>query len=250
MIAKLADRDHFGNIVLVLNSPGGSVKAAFELVKVMDDLEVTTLVPDNARCASACASILYVSGRYHNILGTGLLGLHTCYNGNSKVPEPDSTCNNLVAQNAFAHGTDYASVDFGQKAFGPSEMGWIDRNLACSIGLCGPPMIEQVEAVPSFSCERARSAAEKAICADRRLARYDREIAIEYKKIVASGGEQAEEQIALQRQFLIRRDDCDAESHDGCLLAEMRRRLVELATNCRWEFRSALRPANWRKRGS
>ncbi len=57
-IVPLATRDKYGNVTLVLNSPGGSVAAAFALVNAMDQVEVSTIVPDNALCASACASIV------------------------------------------------------------------------------------------------------------------------------------------------------------------------------------------------
>ena len=52
---------------------GGNVEAAFRLIDVMDKIRVYTVVPDNAQCASACASILFVSGERRGILGSGRL---------------------------------------------------------------------------------------------------------------------------------------------------------------------------------
>jgi len=53
-----AGRDQYGNIPIFLNSPGGSVEAAFALVELMDRIEFSALVGSDAICASACASIL------------------------------------------------------------------------------------------------------------------------------------------------------------------------------------------------
>lgn len=58
-IARLADRDKEGLVILVLNSPGGNVEAAFRVVDAMDKVRVYTAVPDNARCASA----LFLGGK-------------------------------------------------------------------------------------------------------------------------------------------------------------------------------------------
>lgn len=78
-VIPLAGRDRYGNIPLYLNSPGGSVTAALAIVEVMDREEFSALVGSGGRCASACASIIYISARYHLVIDTGLLGIHTCY---------------------------------------------------------------------------------------------------------------------------------------------------------------------------
>lgn len=70
-VARRADRDEEGLVILVLNSPGGYVEVAFRVVDAMDKVRVYTTVPDNARCASACASILFASGERRSVVGTG-----------------------------------------------------------------------------------------------------------------------------------------------------------------------------------
>jgi hypothetical protein len=54
-ILTQAGRDHYGNIPMYLNSPGGSVLAAFAMVEVMDKHEFSAYVSSNAICASACS---------------------------------------------------------------------------------------------------------------------------------------------------------------------------------------------------
>ena len=127
-VIPLAGRDRYGNVPLYLNSPGGSVKAALEVVEVMDREEFSALVGSGGQCASACASIIYVSARFHLVLGTGLLGIHTCYiKGQSGPPEPSSFCNEIIARNAYNHGTSYGAVQMWQRDTGPNQINWIGQ---------------------------------------------------------------------------------------------------------------------------
>lgn len=137
-ILEKGDKDKDGFITLVLNSLGGSVKASFEMVEVMDEHKILAIVPQNALCASACASILFVSAEKHIVVGNGKLGFHTCYKTTSKYSEPSSICNELVAENAMSRGTSYASVALFNEDYGPDEMAWLDKEVACMIGLCRP----------------------------------------------------------------------------------------------------------------
>lgn len=136
--AKNADRDLKGHVTLVLNSLGGSVEAAFRLIRAMDEVKVYAVVPDDALCASACASIVYVSAERHLVVGTGRLGFHTCYVGRAEHNDPSAICNEFIAQNAVSRGTSHASVDLFTQDFGPTKMAWLDKRLACQIGLCRP----------------------------------------------------------------------------------------------------------------
>jgi uncharacterized protein YecT (DUF1311 family) len=182
-----ADRDEEGHIVLVLNSLGGSVAAAFELVEAMDRVGVFTLVPDNALCASACASIVYPSGIRRDVVGTGRLGFHSCYSKVASKAEESSLCNELIAEHAVSRGIAHASVNLFVDDFGAHEMAWLDRALACSmlIGMCRPTLRERASSIdaevkPSFDCGRARTVVENLICANPRLARLDVRMAIAF----------------------------------------------------------------------
>ncbi|MGO4814203.1 hypothetical protein AB4156_32285 [Cupriavidus sp. 2MCAB6] len=90
---KMADRDDERFVILVLSSRGGNVEAAFRVVDALDKVRVYTTVPDNARCASACASILFASGERRSVVGTGLLGSNSCYRRDGKTYAEDSLCN-------------------------------------------------------------------------------------------------------------------------------------------------------------
>lgn len=72
---------------------------------------------------------------------------------------------------------------------------------------------------PSFACDRPATYAERSICADPRLAAYDRAMARLYRRSAPGA-------IAAQRRWLAERDRC----HDpDCLLERHEERLLELA---------------------
>lgn len=190
-LAQEADRDDAGLITLVLNSPGGSVAAAFEMVKAIDTVRVYAVVPDNALCASACASLLYASAEKHMVLGTGRLALHTCYRYGSQGAEPSALCNEIIAQNAVLHGVPYAAVDSFNDV-GPARLVEVDASMACRVWLCRPNPAGESPAGPiqaSFDCKKASSVPERLICADRLLARLDRDLATAYREALAAASD-------------------------------------------------------------
>jgi uncharacterized protein YecT (DUF1311 family) len=179
--AKLADRDDEGLVVLVLNSPGGNVEAAFRVVDAMDNVRVYTTVPDSARCASACASILFASGERRSVVGTGLLGFHSCYRRDGRTYAEDSLCNEIIAANAMQRGVSHAGVNRFVKQYGATDMAWVGRDAACKSlqGLCRPGLLEIRRAtmaalMQSFDCSRLISVQAQLICGDAELASVDK----------------------------------------------------------------------------
>jgi hypothetical protein len=230
-IIPLAGRDSYGNIPLYLNSPGGLVDAAFAIVAVMDKEEFSALVSSGARCASACASIVYISARFHEVVGTGLLGIHTCYrvNGRPASPQPDSFCNEIIAQNAVNHGTSYGALQMWQSHTGPENMAWIDQKVACEYGLCGPPVFDNTPAVPSFDCSAATLAAEIAICSDKRLARHEASLSKKYVAALKAMPEPDKRVFrAEQRAWLSYRNSCQGDAVGTCVLQRMNERWNEV----------------------
>lgn len=104
---EVAPADPVVGKVLSLDSPGGEVDAAFEMVAVMDRVGVTTLLDVDAVCLSACASVLFVSGKYRLALKGSYLGMHHCYLSDGALAPH---CNERMAQNALEHGVPYGSV--------------------------------------------------------------------------------------------------------------------------------------------
>lgn len=125
---KGAGRDGFGHKTLWLDSPGGSVSEAFAMVAVMDQEQVSTIVPDGATCASACAQILFLSGLHRVVTEGGRLGLHSCHD--AKDRSRSMACNDAIARNALARGTPYGSILAFMHFTAPTQVRWLDAREA------------------------------------------------------------------------------------------------------------------------
>jgi hypothetical protein len=138
---RSADRDSSGNKRLFLDSPGGQVGEAIAMVAVMDREKVTTIVGPKAECASACAQILFLSGAHRFVLDGGRLGLHSCREAKGSR---STYCNDLIAQNALAHGTSYGSIMAFMHFTDPAKMRWFDSKEADCWGFTRwPPGIDR-----------------------------------------------------------------------------------------------------------
>ncbi|CAM2171357.1 Lysozyme inhibitor LprI N-terminal domain-containing protein [Paraburkholderia sacchari] len=231
-VANLADRDAEGLVILVLNSPGGNVEAAFRIVDAMDKIRVYTLVPDNARCASACASILFASGERRSVVGTGRLGFHSCYRRDKKNYATDSLCNEIIAANAMQRGVSQVAINRFVKQYGAQDMAWVGRDVACKSlqGLCRPGLLETQAAAKtalaqSPDCSKLISVQARLICGDAELTRLDSALAETYnQKLKASSNKarlRADQRAWLQNS----RNVC---GDKACLLRSYRLRIDEL----------------------
>jgi hypothetical protein len=130
---KLATRGQNRTKDLLLDSPGGLVREAFAMANVMDIEGVSTVVPANAVCASACASVLFVSGRYRSIEKGGALLIHSCFDGRdgSEV----EFCNALISEHAQYEGASGLAMMALQQAAGTNTGFLIDGKAAACLGL-------------------------------------------------------------------------------------------------------------------
>jgi hypothetical protein len=95
-----ADRDRHGTKYLYLESEGGLVVEALKMADIIHEAEVSTIVRKGTICASACASVLFVAGKYRTVEKGGLLAIHSCYD--SRNGRSASECNAVIA--AYADG--------------------------------------------------------------------------------------------------------------------------------------------------
>jgi uncharacterized protein YecT (DUF1311 family) len=231
-ISRQADRDDEGHVIFVLNSPGGSVPAAFQLVAAMDKVGVYTLVPDNARCASACASVVFASGARRNVIGTGKLGFHSCYSVSGGLPAESSLCNEVIAQNAFERGLDHAAVNLFVNDYGATKMAWVGSDVACTWlrGLCKPtlktPAPRRPVPKPSFDCAQMKTTVEKLICGDEELATLDRDMNKLYMTVRKESSDSKTLQSEQRAWLLNSRNVC---ADRLCLISSYRLRINELS---------------------
>ncbi|WP_427309128.1 ATP-dependent Clp protease proteolytic subunit [Cupriavidus sp. H39] len=230
--AKIADRDDEGLVSLVLNSPGGNVEAAFRVVDAMDKVRVYTIVTNNARCASACASILFASGERRSVVGTGLLGFHSCYRRDGQIYARDSLCNEIIAANAMQRGVSHAGINRFVKQYGAKDMAWVGRDVACKLlqGLCKPGLLEtQYETkdalMHSFDCSKLISVQAQIICGDAELTRVDQTLAEIYDQKIKTSANKARLR-ADQRAWL--RNSRNVCGDKACLQRSYHLRIEEL----------------------
>ncbi|BCG04218.1 hypothetical protein PPGU19_087860 (plasmid) [Paraburkholderia sp. PGU19] len=230
--ARMADRDDEGLVVLVLSSPGGNVEAAFRVVDAMDKVRVYTVVPDNAKCASACASILFASGERRSIVGTGMLGFHSCYQRHGRSYVEDSLCNEIIAANAMQRGISQLAINRFVKRYGAQNMAWVGRDIACKSlqGLCKPGLLEtryetKASLMHSLDCGKLISVQAQLICGDEELTRVDKTLAEIYgQKMKASSNKDRLRND--QRAWL--RNSRNVCGDKACLLRSYRARVDEL----------------------
>jgi hypothetical protein len=87
----------------------------------MENEKVSAVILPGSACASACATILFVSGVHRYVLDRGRLGLHTCTVGKTR----SAPCNELIARRAERHGVAYGPfADFLGRA-DPARTKWL-----------------------------------------------------------------------------------------------------------------------------
>jgi|GEM_PF-2466293 len=230
--ADMADRDEEGLVVLILNSPGGNVAAAFRVVDAMDKVRVYTTVPDNAKCASACASILFASGERRSVIGSGKLGFHSCYRREERSYATDSLCNEIIAANAMQRGISQVAINRFVKHYGARDMAWVGHDIACKSlqGLCKPGLLEtryqtRASLTHSLDCSKLISVQAQLICGDQELTRLDKRLAEIYGQNMKASSDKNRLR-ANQRAWI--RSSRDVCSDKPCLLRSYRRRIDEL----------------------
>lgn len=112
-----------GYRVVLLDSPGGSVSESLAISEVLKSLDVHTVVPNGARCASACGSIVFVGGVVRTVEHFGLLGQHSC----SRDGVADETCNEVISQHAMRNGVSHGSISAFVTYVPPDEIIWFSR---------------------------------------------------------------------------------------------------------------------------
>lgn len=142
-IAESATKADHGHIVLILESPGGNVGAAFETAKIIKNFGMHTIIPAGAKCQSACGAILFVAGALRTIEEGGELGLHTCYS--AKTGQSDKACNEIIAAFAVENGISHGSIMAGLSYAGSSEMLPMSREIADCFGITLYPGTEHAD---------------------------------------------------------------------------------------------------------
>lgn len=128
-----ATRSRNGTKELLLDSPGGVVVEALAMADLMDQVGVSTVVPAGAICGSACASVLFVSGKYRHIDKGGVLAIHSCFD--ARDGEKMDLCDELIAEHAQYEGVPGGAMMALQEAAGTHAAFVFDNAGAACFGL-------------------------------------------------------------------------------------------------------------------
>jgi len=119
-------------VALLLDSPGGSVREAAQMGRMIRDGTVTVVIPQNSKCVSAC--FLLLAGATRRFAATdALVGVH------SASESGEETVNSLAVTTAMAR----AAADFGVPAgiLGkmvrtvPGRVEWLTHDDLISMGV-------------------------------------------------------------------------------------------------------------------
>jgi len=124
-----------GTKILLLDSPGGSVKEALRISKALGQTPFHTVVPNRASCASACGSIVFVAGKFRTVEHIGKIGQHSC----SRNGIPDQNRNRKISDHAVLHGVSRGSIEAFIGYASPADMIWFSREDVDGWGLSRYP---------------------------------------------------------------------------------------------------------------
>lgn len=135
---KLEDGEKFANIagpirqaIVIFDSPGGALLAGLRIGEIARDRNFVTVIPDGARCASACA-VAWLGGVKRFLGHHSLLGFHAAYDNTTGAEVGEG---NAILGAYLAHlGLSYDAIA-SVTAAGPTEMNWLDAAEASRIGI-------------------------------------------------------------------------------------------------------------------
>jgi hypothetical protein len=119
------------NVIVTLISSGGNPLPAIEMGKLIRKRAMTTFVPGNRGCASACA-LIWLAGKPRTREDNALVGFHAAYD--RTTGQESGAANALV-------GAYLNELGLGSKAIlamtsaGPTEMAWLTDDRAKAWGL-------------------------------------------------------------------------------------------------------------------
>jgi hypothetical protein len=121
------------NALVVLESPGGSVRSAIEIGKIIRIKNFSTAVL-NSKCVSACA-LVWLAGSARMSLPSSGIGFHAAYTeGDDGRKIPTSVGNALVGAYLNSLGLNETIVEYVTTA-SPTEIKWLSKAKAESLGL-------------------------------------------------------------------------------------------------------------------
>jgi hypothetical protein len=119
------------NPVVIFNSDGGSVLAGITIGEEIFQRKLSTLVPDSARCASACA-IAWLGGTKRFMGAEAKIGFHAAYN--AQTGRESGAANAVIGAYLNKLGLPYSTIIYITQT-APSSMTWLSMDDAVAQGI-------------------------------------------------------------------------------------------------------------------
>jgi hypothetical protein len=132
-----------GHLIVTLVSYGGSIGAAVQIGDWIDKRGMSTFVPGDRTCASACA-LIWLAGRPRTVGDTPLIGFHAAYDPTSR--RETGPGNAVVGAYLRNLRLDYKPIILLTRK-GPTELEWLTPNLAKELGIA-IAMLRPLRAIP------------------------------------------------------------------------------------------------------
>ncbi len=127
---------HRRNLIVTLISPGGNPLPAMEMGRLVRKQAMTTFVPAERVCASACA-LIWLAGKPRTAESKAAVGFHAAYNRNTGQ---DSGVGNALI-GAYLHELGLtAKAIVGMTSKGATEMAWLSDDTAKAWELAVEPL--------------------------------------------------------------------------------------------------------------
>jgi hypothetical protein len=137
---ELSDGERFAHIasasrraLVIFNSNGGNLLAGLRIGQLIRLRDFVTLVPDGARCASACA-IAWLGGARRFMQPTARIGFHAAYSIENGVPIETGAGNALVGAYLSRLGLSDEAILYIEQAH-PNEINWLTKEDAEEVGI-------------------------------------------------------------------------------------------------------------------
>ena len=122
-----------GRVLVVLNSPGGTLLDGLVIGETINHKGYYTGVADSAVCTSSCG-LIWLAGKVRLLGNSARIGFHAAYTGSGDAARETGAGNALVGAYLTKLGLSYGAIAFLTEA-APGTMNWLHPEDAQRVGI-------------------------------------------------------------------------------------------------------------------
>jgi uncharacterized protein len=143
-IYPIGSGDPKKQVIVTLISYGGSINSALQIGDQIRTKGMSTFVPGNRTCASACA-LIWLAGKPRTVGDTPQIGFHAAYDSTTR--QAAGAGNAIVGAYLRDLGVGYKGIVFMTRK-GPTSVEWLTPDLANELGV-STAMLQPPRAIPA-----------------------------------------------------------------------------------------------------